>query len=567
MNSGSSPYIKLFDNKGIHWNFDLSQTVIRKAYEEDKLIFIHIGSNSNLIARESALDLFFDDYVTDFINKNFIPVMLDADENIEAYLSGIDMLMMNNDFSTMPMNIFTLPSRRPLVCFSNCDRDYFINVASNLSKANKDKKSLLIELSDELNESLFRNNPFKLTDSEFSISDTIIKNHIETWLSPQKNLHFLYKIRPFTPNPYLYSNLLDLVKYSRNSELSNSVVAFLDLIQYSGSFDPVEGGIFRQSIDSTCTEPLFEKTLSENAKFLELYSSAYKFFGDETYKETALKIFEFIKRDLSEADGGLYNSTTLMNSFEDSVYYTFSINELSILFPDDYRDVAEALGFNLRYNKMDQQLPVRSMATYLILNDIHLKRLIERRKEHRGYFVDKRFVSGNMARAVKSIAKASENLNDLYMYNFAKNKFNFLVNNTLNHNSSIFANSELISTILYFYSTERKQEYLDLAVKMAKDLIVKYYDPSKHMFTDLKSKNNLFQSVENSNSDFILPSTNSTMLGNVSELFIYTCNQEYREIAESMIRRITDSVVSVGPLSSSWASQTLKYLQSVNQLH
>ena len=302
----------MLQGRGIDWNYDISKDIVRRANEENKLIFLHIGSISNIYSREIAIDLFSNREVCDYINKNYISVIVDKDDKPEAFLLGLDILMMNRDFSYGPMNLFLLPSRRPLVCFSDCEPSFFLDIATNLVSANKTKKSLLIKLSDELSNSLNLSGTVDNPIKETIIKEDILHEYYSRIHQFTINESFLSKLKPYTLNPILSTYLLEYLIDNPNKQLTDSLNDHLDHLQWTPSFDPINGGFFRQASDFTCEHPLFEKTLNENASFLYLYSLAYKHFGDFTYRDTSNLIFDFLSQEMVNKEGSLMNSITLL---------------------------------------------------------------------------------------------------------------------------------------------------------------------------------------------------------------------------------------------------------------
>ncbi len=115
-----SPYLKLFCEKDINWHFSLTAELLKKAQEEDKLIFLHIGYISNIVIRESSALLFSNKDVQRVLNDNFICIIEDKEDKPESFLLALDLLFLNQDFSYGPMNIFIMPDRKPIIAFSDC---------------------------------------------------------------------------------------------------------------------------------------------------------------------------------------------------------------------------------------------------------------------------------------------------------------------------------------------------------------------------------------------------------------------------------------------------------------
>ena len=73
------------------------------------MIFVHIGNIANIQARIQAYALFSDPRVINVLKENFICIALDTEDVPEAYLIGMDLLLINEQKISEYINIFSLP--------------------------------------------------------------------------------------------------------------------------------------------------------------------------------------------------------------------------------------------------------------------------------------------------------------------------------------------------------------------------------------------------------------------------------------------------------------------------
>lgn len=570
----------MLQGRGIDWNYDISKDIVRRANEENKLIFLHIGSISNIYSREIAIDLFSNREVCDYINKNYISVIVDKDDKPEAFLLGLDILMMNRDFSYGPMNLFLLPSRRPLVCFSDCEPSFFLDIATNLVSANKTKKSLLIKLSDELSNSLNLSGTVDNPIKETIIKEDILHEYYSRIHQFTINESFLSKLKPYTLNPILSTYLLEYLIDNPNKQLTDSLNDHLDHLQWTPSFDPINGGFFRQASDFTCEHPLFEKTLNENTSFLYLYSLAYKHFGDFTYRDTSNLIFDFLSQEMVNKEGGLMNSITLLTPLEESYFYHFSINELSILFPENYREIADSIGMNPDYNRLDKQLPSRRHETLYLLSKSDIEKLRTRRAEHRGYLKDERVTTAYQASAITDIIKSATILESDKMLSFAKRSLDYLINNHISDNGLIYRYNHktdktpspylsdyafFSQSLIYLYRADGNHKHFEMALNFANTIIDLFYKPQNGMFSKTSKDEGLIPIQRESNIDFIRPSANSITASLFMDIYQETGLEKYLQIAEQQIKNVIPSILDSGPMLASWSNQIQHYLSIKRQ--
>ncbi len=573
-----SPYLKLLAGKGVEWNGALNEELLERAVNEDKLIFQHIGYVSNMLIRESSVKLFSDPRVINILNDNFICIAEDKEDRPESFLIALDLLFLNQDFSYGPMNMFIMPDRKPIICFSDCDTDCFLEIANSIILAKKEKKELLVQLSEELSKRARNTGIITEKGAETILDQNILIKYMQHWYKGMFETDFIYRLRPFTPNPSSLITIVEYLKYFPNEKMSFKIESLLDHLQFSAIFDPVEGGFFRQAADYSCEEAYYEKTLEENSHFMILYALAYRHFNKESYKETANLIYLFLRDRLYNGKGGYFSSSTLVTPTDHSWYYQFSLNELSILFPDRFQDIALALGMDITKNRLDKQTPVRTEDCFIVISDDELDLLKKRREEHRGYFVDKREITSHNSQLVRALAISSKLLDNHKMYEEAVEAINYLLDNNINSSGKLFRYtccqqrsllgylsdySNFIDASLELYKAQGERIYFDIAQKYLNIVMDNFFKPENGMFS--KSEINLQTETipfkKESNIDVIRPSANSIMAGNLLSFYEITGKKEYLNIAQQQIKNIVPNLLSSGPMLSSWAQKILYLLK------
>jgi len=579
-----SPYLKLLFDKGIDWHSSLTPELIEKAEKEGKLIFQHIGYVSNMHIRERAEKLFSDKRVIQILNDNFICIAEDKENNPESYLIALDLLFLNQDFSYGPMNMFVMPDRKPIICFSDCDPEYFLDVAGSIVEANNGKRDLLIQLSEELTKRVVNTGVITEKGNISAITPKLLDTYIKHWYMGMFENDFIYQTSPFTPSPSTLITVLEYIKHFKEQNISDKIESLLDHLQYSAIFDPVDGGFFKQANDYSCSEPYYEKTLEENAQFILLYAIAYDHFKKESYKTTAQLTYQFIKNELGTQSGGFRGSITLTTPYDDSNYYKYSLNELIVLFPERYIDIVIGLGLDISAKKFEKQTPIRNSRTYNIIRDNEILRLRERRDEHRGYLSDKREITSYISQMVKSLAISSTLLNDKSLYTEACNIMGYLLVHNRNDEGRLYRYnccqkssipgylsdySDFIAALIELYKTtgEKDNEFLVYAKRYLEFVIKHFYKPENGMFSksEFSIVPDILASKRESNIDFLKPSANSIMAGNLLSFYEITGDKEYLRMAEQQIVNIAPNLHSSGPMLSSWAQKILRYIRITQQ--
>ena len=149
MNKTSSPYLKELYKGAIKWK-PFNVKTLNLAKREDKIIFIHVGYISNMEARENSYQLFNDKDVIEVINNNFIPIAIDLEDVPEAMLVGMDLLVITEQYYSLPINIFSLPEAKPFTSFSSISPAEFLSLSFNIIDSFKEKRRLHVQQEEKL---------------------------------------------------------------------------------------------------------------------------------------------------------------------------------------------------------------------------------------------------------------------------------------------------------------------------------------------------------------------------------------------------------------------------------
>jgi hypothetical protein len=568
----------MLGEKGVKWHFSLDNQLLHYAMEEDKLIFLHIGYISNMSVRESSVALFSNPEVISVLNNNFVCIIEDKEDNPESFLLALDMLLMNQDFSHGPVNMFIMPNRKPIIAFSDCDPECFTNLARKIMEAKYEKRDKLNQLADELSKTVLKTGIAVKSDNVSPADPELLNIYLKSWFKSIFETDFISRFKPFTPSPLSLFTVIEFLRSFPDMKISERVEDLLDHFQFSPLFDVIDGGFFRQAADYTCLKPLYEKTLEENSQFMALYSLAYDYYRKESYKETALLTSEYILNALGNGKGGFYNSSTLMCGTDESFYYHFSLNELKIMFPERYKEIAEVLGIDSQTDLRKKQLPVRGPETYELLSTDELKMLRSRRKEHRSYFRDERCITSSNAMAVKSFTLASQYLNEPSLYKIAVKNFEFIIYNNINREDGrpyrytcksegyltgyLSDYAHLIEASIEIYEAGGEEEYYYVAKRYFEYVKERFYKPSNGMFSKSEkgSGSHTVPFKRESNIDFVRPSANSVMAGNLLRLYQITLDNNYLSMAEQQLKNVAPNLMDSGPMLSNWAHKILAYI-------
>ena len=565
-----SPYIKELLKCKIEWKPFTGET-FEKAVTEDKLIFVHIGNISNIENRNLAYTLFRDERVTAMLREHFISIPIDTEDVPEAYLIGMDLLLINEQKISEHINIFSLPGVRPVTSFSSLNPDDFLQIATNVATAFLNKRQKLEKASEYLTRRLQFSGLVTQKEEAKPIAPKMLHAYIRSWSS-----RFLDKTTKYNRHPYVLTarNLAFILEYAHAyqvKEYLNYIDETLTHVYYSPMFDPIEGGIFRQATDYSLKTPSYELSVYENANAMILFATAYRYFKKRIYKEAAQRIAEFLESSMYLTDKGFITYITLNADSSESTYYKYSLKELQENFKQRWETVAKALG-------MDLSTPAKAMQTisntpqYWDLTHQETQQLLKiRRKRHHELIPDKRVKAGyncKVATALCTLSQISGNHKYRYLALAAKTIDIMLDNKEIGqHTSDLYDYAHLLNSILNLYLITKENKYLSLAKKYSDYIFSNHYQSSVGMFTKSpvhKGKTPLKRAPV---IDYNTLSSNSIMAENMLLMDKVCKNREiYINTFKQQIYNIEPQLVGSGPFMAGWGTQILRYLTGITHL-
>ncbi len=575
----ASPYVKELLKCGIMWN-SFSEEPLRRAVEEDKMIFIHIGNISNIEKRNAAYTLFNTPCAIEILNNNFIPIIIDSEDVPEAYLIGVDLLLINEKKISEHINIFSLPGVKPVTSFSSLEVEDFMLIAGNLVESFATKREKLELASSYLTKRLKHSGIVTAKEPKKNISPKLLHAYIRSWSTRFLDKSNKMQRAPYTLNPRNLHFILEYAWKFKLDEYLKYIDETITHVYYSPMFDPIEGGIFRQAGDYTFRSPSYEKNIYENANAIILLASAYKYFRKRIYKEAAERIIAFMESGMKNPNKGYITYITLTRNASESTYYKYSLKELIKAFPKRWKLIAHALGMNLEEEFEKYQI-ISNTKEYWNITLEELETLKKIRKtRQKEILYDKRIMTGYNCRTaigfcawakVTQKGQKEEYLSMarwiiekiLYRRRDGKNKlYKYITSSNVEYsNSDLYDYSLFLNCLLRYYMITKDEFYWSIAKEYAGYIFFNHYQPSNGMFSKT-AKNEYKSSVKRAPViDYNTLSSNSIMAGNLVLLHkISGGNKMCMEIFKQQIYNIEPQLIGSGPFMTGWGMQILNYL-------
>jgi uncharacterized protein len=337
----------------------------------------------------------------------------------------------------------------------------------------------------------------------------------------------------------------------------------LDHICEGGIYDHLGGGFSRYSVDERWLTPHFEKMLYDNAQLLELLAVAYRRNNKPLYRQRARETVEWLKREMTTADGAFAASLDADSEGEEGKFYVWSYDEvLRVLGIEDgeffarHYDVTPAGNFE-GHNILNRLKPLpRSEAEEARLAGLRAKLLAVRDTRVRPGLDDKVLADWN-GLMIAALANAGLMFDEPQWLDMAARAFNFIARamtrgDRLGHSwrggqlkfpglASDFA--AMIRAALALYEATGQNNYLDQALAWQRALDRDYAnaETGTYYLTAADAEGLVVRPA--ATADEATPNHNAVAAQNLIRLALLAGDDLWREKADRLIAAIAPEAV------------------------
>ena len=334
-----SPYLALHGQDPVAWQ-SWGRAALDAAKREDKLVFVSVGYFAchwcHVMQRESYRNR----DIAALLNKHFIAVKVDRETHgaLDSYLQNF--AEETRKQAGWPLNVFITPEGYPLVALLYEPPGDFQTALTRLIERWQKERAQLKALA-EKHPSRAK---AKVGAAEFApaVAVNLRRQFVREALAKADMLGGGFgNTQKFPSSPQL-ATLLEAYVAEPNAELAEFLTTTLDRMADLGLYDHLGGGFFRYTTDPDWRTPHFEKMLYDNAMLARVYLRAADVLKRPRYREIGLRSVDFMLRDLKDASGALYTSTSAIDGKGDEGgVYLWSKAELDkTLSADERRAVA-----------------------------------------------------------------------------------------------------------------------------------------------------------------------------------------------------------------------------------
>ncbi|XP_046456070.1 spermatogenesis-associated protein 20-like isoform X2 [Daphnia pulex] len=312
-----SPYLLQHAFNPVQW-YPWGEEAIKKAKEENKLIFLSVGYSTCHWCHVMEKESFENENVAELMNSEFINIKVDREERPDVdkmYMSFVQAITGRGGW---PMSVWMTPELKPVyggTYYPPDDRYYgqpgFKTILKSLAEQWKENPGKFKASGEKIMTALARSSTLGSGDQVPSAFDCghLCFQQLRGSYEPKFGG---FSKAPKFPQPVNMNLLLRwhvLSDDAADSDLALDICLHtLRMMAKGGIFDHVRLGFARYSTDEKWHVPHFEKMLYDQAQLALVYTDAYLLTKDQDFARVASDILTYVSNDLSDPSGGFYSA-------------------------------------------------------------------------------------------------------------------------------------------------------------------------------------------------------------------------------------------------------------------
>jgi uncharacterized protein YyaL (SSP411 family) len=344
LGESSSLYLRQHARNPVDW-YAWGDEALERARREDKPIFLSIGYSSCHWCHVMEEDVFENDAVAEYLNRNFVAIKVDREERPDidaAYMHAVQIITGQGGW---PLSAFLTPDLKPFFGGTYFPRDQFLALLHKIVEVFREKRGELQEQGDQLAQRAVALPVLPPEEGAVEIDAALIET-----AAVQGQANFDRKQGGFQgqqkfPTPCRWRFLLNYYRKSGEEAYARIVARTLEAMASGGIYDHVGGGFHRYTVDNKWTVPHFEKMLYDNAQLACLYLEASVVFERADFLAVATDVLDFLLEELRSPEQAFFSSFDADSEGGEGAFYVWTPDEITLATnPDDGPVLAELLG-------------------------------------------------------------------------------------------------------------------------------------------------------------------------------------------------------------------------------
>ncbi|GAB3636916.1 thioredoxin domain-containing protein [Hymenobacter arcticus] len=582
----TSPYLLQHAHNPVDW-YPWGPEALTRAQAEQKPIIVSIGYAAchwcHVMERES----FENEQVARVMNEYFVCIKVDREERPDVdqvYMEAVQAMGVQGGW---PLNVMLTPEAKPFYGGTYFPPTNWVKLLENIAQAyagehraeldgSAERFAQVLQTS-ELEKYGALNEPVgpSVNDEEFKLLAYNIAQRYDRERGGTNRA-------PKFPMPSIWRFLLRAHHISGSQQILSQVNLTLREMAWGGIYDQVGGGWARYSVDAEWLVPHFEKMLYDNGQLLSLYSEAFQVTQDPLYREVVYQTVAWVRRELTNPEGGFYSSLDADSEGEEGKFYVWTREELQQHLGDE-EPLAAAYynctgvgnwehGNNILHRRQadadfaqahNLELPV---LTKLVQG--WQKTLLAARTQRVRPGLDDKVLTGWNALMLSGLVAAYRAFGDADFLELALRNAKFLQQN-LRQGPRLFRTWKngratingfledyalVIEAYLALYEATFAENWLREAEALTTYVLANFFDPAEQQFfyTDASAEPLIARKKELF--DNVIPGSNSVMANNLLRLGRHLENVDYQALATAMLGQVQALAAKEPQHLTNWAS-------------
>ncbi|NCX24502.1 MAG: thioredoxin domain-containing protein, partial [Proteobacteria bacterium] len=539
-------------------------------------------------------ETFKDSIVSDYMNKHFINIKVDREENPEIdniYMTATQMMTGSGGW---PLNVVCLPNGKPIYGGTYHTKEQWVDILNKIQNVYENDKTKLVKLADQIMSGIQEINHFEYDEDPPVITSETLHNEMKIWSGRWDSIHGGEKTAQKFISPVKFNYIQQYQYLNNDNKIKNYFEKSLQNIANSGIVDHLEGGFYRYTVEDEWKIPHFEKMLYDQAQMISLYSKAYKIFKKESYKDVVYKTISFLKSKLSTKNGLFFAAMDADTDGEEGKYYSFQKEELEkISGSTDFELFTSYYNIELsnpweddKYLLLPNEYSLED--DWINLNNISknelddfksewIKNILEIKSKRTKPRIDDKIIISWNSLAIIGLIDAYEAFKDDDFLNIAVNMFDELEKNSFRKNKLIHTYKEnqyqegVLEDYAYFSKASMKlfqatglESYFNFSKKITDQALEIYKDNNSDLLF-YSDNEELFSKVI-SIDDGVIPSPNSIIAEQLYNIGHVIFDDYYLDLSDKMVSSVKDIIDGNINSYSVWANNILNRVESFYEI-
>ena len=596
-----SPYLLQHAENPVDW-YPWGEEAFDKARELGRPVFLSIGYSTchwcHVMERES----FEDAEVAGLMNENFVSIKVDREERPDIdniYMTVCHVISRKS--CGWPLNIVMTPDGEPFFAGTYIPRE---NRYGRVGM--KELVPAIKELWENKREEVVES-ARQITDAVCSLGDSLRKTEASRLDEKTLDQAYSYFLSAFDPDEGGFGrapkfptphNLMFLMRYYGRTGKDASlrmVERTLLAMGRGGIYDHVGFGFHRYSTDSRWLVPHFEKMLYDQALLAITCTEAWQITKNPFYEKKAREILEYLIRDMTSSEGGVYSAEDADSEGEEGKFYLWTAGEIEELVgADDAELLSDVYNLSRDGNFTDEATGERNDGNIFHLKEPladtaarrgvpaealerkleELRKTLFARREKRVHpYKDDKVLTDWNGIAIAAFSKAAAAFGEKRYSDAARGSIEFIMRNLLRDGrllhryregeAGIMASVDdyafFIWGLLEYYETVFDEKYLALAISFCRDQFEHFWDEEFAGFFFTADDGEALITRQKEIYDGALPSGNSVSVLNILKIARLTADPGLEDKAARMVAAFSPQI-SRHPASFSMHMNSLDFM-------